>query len=43
MDAEVTHVEVERFVSPQRPSGCSTKMTGRYDRIIHFVLKVNQG
>jgi hypothetical protein len=27
MDAEVTHVEVERFVSPQRPSGCSTKMT----------------
>jgi len=27
MDAEITHVEVERFVSPQRPSGCSTKMT----------------
>jgi hypothetical protein len=27
VDAEVTHVEVERFVSPQRPFGCSTKMT----------------
>jgi hypothetical protein len=27
MDAEITHVEVERFVSPQRPSGCSTTMT----------------
>src|ERR1043166_4489576 len=27
MGAEITHVEVERFVSPQRPSGCSTKMT----------------
>jgi len=26
MDAEITPVEVERFLSPQRPSGCSTKM-----------------
>jgi hypothetical protein len=26
MGAEITHVEVERFLSPQRPSGCSTKM-----------------
>jgi hypothetical protein len=25
MDAEITRVEVERFLSPQRPSGCSTK------------------
>jgi len=26
MDAEITRVEVERFPSPQRPFGCSTKM-----------------
>jgi hypothetical protein len=27
MGVEITRVEVERFLSPQRPSGCSTKMT----------------
>jgi hypothetical protein len=41
MDAEITRVEVERFLSPQRPFRLLDEDDGRCGMVVHSALKVN--